>query len=285
MEAAMNKENMSQDPAIAELVKVLKEMKREADATNVIAMAVYVGQMEEKLSVFQQEMEAVKKQMNEVSLNSKQKPVRQYLQEAEGRMEYRCNVMKSQMSEIKTDIKRVARNVAADLKQFGAKVLNKLSEFLGIRKKLEKFKGNVEESLTDVKAVIEKIDTVGHGFREAKRQAVNAMRALVNLPKKEYVEKKVSKTELLKKPFQKKEKRLNELLSLTGKAIGVCDKISQAALQNRPTLKEGEEEGKEKNQCKKNEQKEDVSEKRKNTLKQSQENSNVVQYTRKNKCR
>lgn len=285
MEAAMNKENMSEDPAIIELVKVLKEMKREADATNVITMAVYVGQMEEKLSVFQQEIEAVKKQMNEVSLNSKQKPVRQYLQEAEGRMEYRCNVMKSQMSEIKTDIKRVARNVVADLKQFGAKVLNKLSEFFGIRKRLEKFKGNVEESLTDVKAVIEKIDTVGHGFREAKRQAVNAMRTLVNLPKKEYVEKKVSKTELLKKPFQKKERRLNELLSLTGKAIGVCDKISQAALQNRPTLKEGEEEGKEKKLDKKNEQKENVSEKRKNTLKQSQENSNVVQYTRKNKCR
>lgn len=284
MEAATNKENMSQDPAIAELVKVLKEMKREADATNVIAMAVYVSQMEEKLSVFQQEMEAVKKQMNEVSLNSKQKPVRQYLQEAEGRMEYRCNVMKSQMSEIKTDIKRVARNVAADLKQFGAKVLNKLSEFFGIRKKLEKFKGNVEESLTDVKAVIEKIDTVGHGFREAKRQAANALRALVNLPKKEYVEKRVSKTELLKKPFQKKEKRLNELLSLTGKAIGVCDKISQAAFQDRSTLKEGEE-GKEKSLEKKNVQKEDVSEKRKNTPKQRQENSNVVQYTKKSKCR
>lgn len=285
MEAATNKENLSEDPAIKELARVLNEMRREADAANVIAMAVYVGRMEEKLSILQQELEIVKKQIDELPSRAKQKPVEQYQQEAESRMKNRCSIMKSQMSEIKTDIKRTAGQAAADLKQCGAKGLNRLSEFFGIRKKLEKYQSNVEESLDDVKGVIEKIDKVGHGLREAKRQAANAMRTLVNMPEKEYAEKKFSKTELLKKPYLKKEKDLNELLSLTGKAIGVCDKISQAALQNRPTLKEGEEEGKEKNLCKKNEQKEDVSEKRKNTLKQSRENSNVVQYTRKNKCR
>lgn len=91
--------------------------------------------------------------------------------------------------------------------------LNKVAGFLGIKKKLEGIRQNVQESIEDVDKSIGKIDAFGIGMREAGQKIANTFRTFANKPEKEYEEKKFSKTELIKKPFQAKRKLLSGILN------------------------------------------------------------------------
>lgn len=86
-------------------------------------------------------------------------------------------------------------------KQKGKVALNKVTEFLGIKKKLENIRQNVQESIADVDKSIGKIDAFGTGMREAGQKIANTFRTFADKPEKEYGEKKFSKTELIKKLF------------------------------------------------------------------------------------
>lgn len=51
-----------------------------------------------------------------------------------------------------------------EVKQKGKKALNKVSEFLGMKEKLQEFRKNVQESIAEVDKAIEKIDALGTGM-------------------------------------------------------------------------------------------------------------------------
>ena len=101
-----------------------------------------------------------------------------------------------------------------------------MSEFLGIEKRLQDFRRNVQESIEDVDKSIGKIDAFGTGMREAGQKIANMFRTFADKPEKEYGEKKFSKTELIKKPFQAKRKLLSSILNCAEAAI---EKIEQLA--------------------------------------------------------
>ena len=134
--------------------------------------------------------------------------------------------MKEQLFEIKEEVREKASEIVAEVKKKWKKALNKVSEFLGIKEKLQKFRNNVQKSITDVEQSIEKIDALGTGMREAVQKAANTIRAFTDKPEKEYGEKKFSKTELIKKPLQAKRKLLCSILGYTDAAIEKVEKLS-----------------------------------------------------------
>ena len=81
-----------------------------------------------------------------------------------------------------------------------------MADFLGVKKKLENIRQNVQESIADVDKSIGKIDALGTGMREASQMIANTICAFADKPEKEYGEMKFSMTELIKKPFQAKRK-------------------------------------------------------------------------------
>ena len=111
-------------------------------------------------------------------------------------------------------------------KQKGKAALNKVAEFLGIKKKLEGIRQNVQASIEDVDKSIGKIDAFGTGMREAGQKIANTFRTFADKPEKEYGEKKFSKTELIKKPFQAKRKLLSGILNCVDAAIAKTEQLA-----------------------------------------------------------
>ena len=73
---------------------------------------------------------------------------------------------------------------------------------------------------------IGKIDAFGKGMREAGQKIANTFRTFADKPEKEYGEKKFSKTELIKKPFQAKRKLLSGILNCADAAIEKTEQLA-----------------------------------------------------------
>ena len=134
--------------------------------------------------------------------------------------------MKEKLFEVKAEIKAKAGEIVAAAKQKGKAALNRVAEFLGIKKKLENIRQNVQESIADVDKSIGKIDAFGTGMREAGQKIANTFRTFADKPEKEYGEKKFSKTELIKKPFQAKRKLLSGILNCADAAIEKTEQLA-----------------------------------------------------------
>lgn len=73
---------------------------------------------------------------------------------------------------------------------------------------------------------IGKIDAFGIGMREAGQMIANTIRTFADKPEKEYGEKKLSKTELIKKPFQAKKKLMSSILNCAEAAIEKTEQLA-----------------------------------------------------------
>jgi len=83
----------------------------------------------------------------------------------------------------------------------------------------------VQESIADVDKSIGKIDAFGIDMREAGQKIANTFRTFADKTEKEYGEKKFSKTELIKKPFQAKRKLLSGILNCADTTIEKTEQL------------------------------------------------------------
>ena len=119
-----------------------------------------------------------------------------------------------------------AAEAADDTKETDDPTMMELVDNFGIKKKLEGIRQNVQESIADVDKSIGKIDAFGKGMREAGQKIANTFRTFADKPEKEYGEKKFSKTELIKKPFQAKRKLLSGILNCADAAIAKTEQLA-----------------------------------------------------------
>lgn len=78
---------------------------------------------------------------------------------------------------------------------------------------------------------IGRIDAFGTGMREAGQKIANTFRTFADKPEKEYGEKRFSKTELIKKPFQAKRKLLSGILKCADVAIEKTERLAAEVKQ------------------------------------------------------
>jgi hypothetical protein len=92
----------------------------------------------------------------------------------------------------------------ADFKMRGKAALNRVSEFIGLKDKLVGIRNKVKEGIADTNRTIAKIDSFGKGMREAGQKVANTFRTFADKEEVDYSdkEKKFSKTEVAKKPWQ-----------------------------------------------------------------------------------
>ena len=173
-----------------------------------------------------EELGTVKDQLRKMEEREAEKGLQQSLKRAVNKLEEDCQAMKEKLFEVKTEIKAKAGEIVTAVKQKGKAALNKVAEFLGIKKKLENIRQNVQESIADVDKSIGKIDAFGTGMREAGQKIANTFRTFADKPEKEYGEKKFSKTELIKKPFQAKRKLLSGILNCADAAIEKTEQLA-----------------------------------------------------------
>ena len=221
-------ENMqlTKEQNLMELMELLRKNNMKEAANSIFEMAAYVDVMEKKMDSVLEELGTVKDQLHKMEEREAEKGLKQSLKRAVGKLEQDCKAMKEKLFEVKAEIKAKAGEIVTAAKQKGKAALNKVAEFLGIKKKLESIRQNVQESIADVDKSIGKIDAFGTGMREAGQKIANTFRTFADKPEKEYGEKKFSKTELIKKPFQAKRKLLSGILNCADAAIEKTEKLA-----------------------------------------------------------
>lgn len=221
-------ENMqlTKEQNLMELMELLRKNNMKEAANSIFEMAAYVDVMEKKMDSVLEELGTVKDQLHKMEEREAEKGLKQSLKRAVGKLEQDCKAMKEKLFEVKAEIKAKAGEIVTAAKQKGKAALNKVAEFLGIKKKLENIRQNVQKSITDVDKSIGKIDAFGTGMREAGQKIANTFRTFADKPEKEYGEKKFSKTELIKKPFQAKRKLLSGILNCVDATIEKTEKLA-----------------------------------------------------------
>lgn len=195
-------------------------------ANNIFEMAAYVDVMEKKMDSVLEELGTVKEQHHKMEEREAEKGLKQTLKRVVNKLEEDCQAMKEKLLEVKAEIKAKAVEIVTAAKQKGKVALNRVSEFLGVKKKLQNIRQNVQESIEDVDKSIGKIDAFGKGMREAGQKIANTFRTFADKPEKEYGEKKFSKTELTKKPFQAQFKLLSSILNCAEAAIEKTEQLA-----------------------------------------------------------
>ncbi len=225
MEMTANVE-LTKEKNLMELLDLLRKNNMKEAANSIFEMAAYVDVMEKKMDSVLDELTTVKNQLHKMEEREAEKGLKQSLKRAVNKLEQDCKAMKEKLSEVKTEIKAKAGEIVTAAKQKGKAALNKVAEFLGIKKKLEGIRQNVQESIADVDKSIGKIDAFGMGMREVGQKIANTFRTFADKPEKEYGEKKFSKTELIKKPFQAKRKLLSGILNCADAAIEKTEQLA-----------------------------------------------------------
>lgn len=225
MEMTANVE-LTKEKNLMELLDLLRKNNMKEAANSIFEMAAYVDVMEKKMDSVLDELTTVKNQLHKMEEREAEKGLKQSLKRAVNKLEQDCKAMKEKLFEVKAEIKAKAGEIVTAAKQKGKAALNRVAEFLGIKKKLEGIRQNVQESIADVDKSIGKIDAFGTGMREAGQKIANTFRTFADKPEKEYGEKKFSKTELIKKPFQAKRKLLSGILKCADAAIEKTEQLA-----------------------------------------------------------
>ncbi len=239
MEMTANVE-LTKEKNLMELLDLLRKNNMKEAANSIFEMAAYVDVMEKKMDSVLEELVTVKDQLHKMEEREAEKGLKQSLKRAVNKLEQDCKAMKEKLFEVKAEIKAKAGEIVTAAKQKGKAALNKVAEFLGIKKKLEGIRQNVQESIADVDKSIGKIDAFGTGMREAGQKIANTFRTFADKPEKEYGEKKFSKTELIKKPFQAKRKLLSGILNCADAAIEKTEKLAADVKQYQTDKEERE---------------------------------------------
>ncbi len=217
---------LTKEQNIMELLELLRKNNMKEAANRIFEMAAYVDVMEKKMDSVLEELVTVKDQLHKMEEREAEKGLKQSLKRAVSKLEQDCQDIKEKLSEVKAEIKAKAGEIVTAAKQKGKAALNRVSEFLGIKKKLQNIRQNVQESIEDVDKTIGKIEAFGKGMREAGQKIANTFRTFADKPEKEYGEKKFSKIELIKKPFQAKRKLLSGILDCVDAAIEKTERLA-----------------------------------------------------------
>ena len=242
MEMTANVE-LTKEKNLMELLDLLRKNNMKEAANSIFEMAAYVDVMEKKMDSVLDELTTVKNQLHKMEEREAEKGLKQSLKRAVNKLEQDCKAMKEKLFEVKAEIKAKAGEIVTAAKQKGKAALNRVAEFLGIEKKLEGIRQNVQESIADVDKSIGKIDAFGRGMREAGQKVANTFRTFADKPEKEYGEKKFSKTELIKKPFQAKRKLLSGILNCADAAIAKTEQLAAEVKQYQTDKAERETAG------------------------------------------
>ncbi len=207
MDQVQNME-LSKDQIIQELIALLNQNQQKEAANDVFEMAILIDGMGKRLEQVTEELSSVRKQLEKMEQEKADKTLKATVRKAVESLENQCQKMKEQLFEIKTEVKAKASEIVAEAKAKGKAALHKVSEFLGIKDKLESVRENVRKSIAETEHTINKLDAFGSGMREAGQKIANTFRTFADKETVDYSEKekKFSKTELVKKPFEAKKK-------------------------------------------------------------------------------
>ena len=223
------KKSMTKDEMIMELMELLKANGRPKQAADVFESAAYVDMLESKLDQMTNELVQMRKELQEMKEQQASKSLKETLSEMVDRAQARCQQMKEKLFEVKEEMHNKASEIVKSVKQKGKEALNRVSEFFGVKKKLESIRENVREGIVETDQTLARIDGFGEGMRMANEQLANSFRVLagkeqVDYSKKEYAQSNVA---VIRKPWEWQKKVYQNLELHLDAAIDKVDNLAK----------------------------------------------------------
>ncbi|RDY30138.1 DUF6674 family protein [Lachnotalea glycerini] len=225
---AVDKSILLKNEMIMGLLELLKQNNMPQEVNHTFELCTYIDSLEKKLDSMTEELTYVKQQLKDMQEDTVLNNLKAQVQAAAERLQERCNMMIEQLFIVKDNIKSKASDIVMEANKKGKVALNKISELLDVKGKLMDIRTHVKESQKDVSTTIAKIDAFGTGIREANQKIANTFRTFADKEVVDYSqsEKKLSKTELVKKPWIAKQKILEAMELRIDAAI---DKVENLA--------------------------------------------------------
>ena len=177
------------EEVIRELLELLKKNAMKEQANDVFEICSYVDGLEKKIDSMTEELTNMQNQIKEMQEDTLVNNAKKALSEAQERLNARCEQIKSQVLEVKAQVKSTAKSIVDEAKVKGRNALYRVSEFLGIKKRLLDIRENVRGAIKTTDKDIAKTALLAKGFREAGQTAANAFRTFADKPEVDYSQK------------------------------------------------------------------------------------------------
>jgi len=161
---------LTNEDVIRELLELLKKNAMKEQANDVFEICSYVDGLEKKIDSMTEELTNMQNQIKEMQEDTLVNNAIKALSEAQ--------------------VKSTAKSIVDEAKAKGRAVLYRLSEFLGIKKRLLDIRENVRGAIKTTDKDIEKTALLAKGFREAGQTAANAFRTFADKSGVDYSQKK-----------------------------------------------------------------------------------------------
>ena len=180
---------LTNEEVIRELLELLKKNAMKEQANDVFEICSYVDGLEKKIDSMTEELTNMQNQIKEMQEDTLVNNAKKALSEAQERLNVRCEQIKSQVLEVKAQVKSTAKSIVDEAKVKGRNALYRVSEFLGIKKRLLDIRENVRGAIKTTDKDIAKTALLAKGFREAGQTAANAFRTFADKPEVDYSQK------------------------------------------------------------------------------------------------
>ena len=127
---------LTNEEIIRELLDLLKKNAMKEPANDVFEICSYVDGLEKKIATMTEELTSMQNQIREMQEDTLVNNAKKALAEAQERLNARCEQIKSQVSEVKVQVKSTAKNIVDETKAKGGAALYRMTEFVGIKKRL-----------------------------------------------------------------------------------------------------------------------------------------------------
>ena len=180
---------LTNEEVIRELLDLLKKNAMKEQANDVFEICSYVDGLEKKIDSMTEELTNMQNQIKEMQGDNFVNNAKKALSEAQERLNARCEQIKSQVSEVKEQVRSTAKGIVEEAKEKGRAALHRVSEFLGIKKRLLDIRENVRGAIKTTDKDIAKTALLAKGFREAGQTAANAFRTFADKSEVDYSQK------------------------------------------------------------------------------------------------
>jgi len=180
---------LTNEEVVRELLELLKKNALKEQANDVFEICSYVDGLEKKIDSMTEELTNMQNQIKEMQEDTLVNNAKKALSEAQERLNARCEQIKSQVLEVKEQVKSTAKSIVDEAKEKGKSALYRVSEFLGIKKRLLDIRENVRGAIKTTDKDIAKTALLAKGFREAGQTAANAFRTFADKPEVDYSQK------------------------------------------------------------------------------------------------